>query len=400
VKRLPWIVGIALAVGAIVWSLGRPAKVVVVRATRGPAIAAVYATGTVEADPRVTVKARVPGTVAALLVKEGDRVKAGQLLARLDNKALAYDLQRTRADVRASTLRTAGASPQLAALTASRQSIAVDLKLAESELTRAEALEQKGAMARDELDRRRERVEKLKAEWAAAGARIASMQIDLRADRERAGAVEGAMAAQNADTEVRAPEDGTVIRKSVELGEAVVVSEPLFVVGDTDHLILEVKIDEADVGRVRVGQPVLVDLYAFAKENITGKVSELYPDADRDTKTFLAKVELDRPPEGLRSGMSAEVNIVTARHEHAVLVPAGAVSGDRLFVVDGGRARSRAVEVGLKDTRNAEIVSGVKPGDEVVLVGPDRLTDGERVSASEGKPPETARAPHDAMTVR
>ena len=110
------------------------------------------------------------------------------------------------------------------------------------------------------------------------------------------------MAAQNADTEVRAPLDGTVIRKSVELGEAVVVSEPLFVVGDTDHLVLEVKIDEADVGRVRVGQEVLVDLYAFANRNITGKVTELYPDADRDTKTFLAKVELDGRPRGCARG--------------------------------------------------------------------------------------------------
>ena len=98
--------------------------------------------------------------------------------------------------------------------------------------------------------------------------------------------------------------------------------------------------------------------------------------------------------------MSAEVNIVTARHDGAVLVPTGAVDGDQLFVVEDGRAHARTVKVGLEDTRNAEIESGVKVGDAVVIVGPDHLKDGQRVSASEGKPPEVARRAHDAMTVR
>jgi RND family efflux transporter MFP subunit len=211
---------------------------------------------------------------------------------------------------------------------------------------------------------------------------VASTEIDLSAERERVGAVEGAMAAQNADTEVRAPIDGTVIRKRVELGEAVVMSQPLFAVGNTDHLILEVKIDEADVGRVRVGQEVLVDLYAFSDRVVTGRVEELFPDADRDTKTFLARVALSSPPEGLRSGMSAEVNIVTARHEGATLVPAGAVTSGALYVVVEGHARRRAVTLGLKDPRRVEVLNGVRVGEQVVMVGPAGLSDGARVRAT------------------
>src|SRR5689334_12982561 len=141
-KRLAVLAPLMLVVGVIAWTTVRPTEVLVSTALRGPAIEAVYATGTVEADPRVVVKAKVAGTVAQLLVREGEKVKAGQLIARLDNKTLAYDLQRTRADVRASTLRNAGASPQLAALRAQRDSIAADQKMAEAELGRAQSLVQ------------------------------------------------------------------------------------------------------------------------------------------------------------------------------------------------------------------------------------------------------------------
>src|SRR5439155_706179 len=147
-RRLAWLIPFALLLGWCGWYVARPVAVTVTAATRGPAIEAVYATGTVEADPRVEVKAKVSGTVAQLAVKEGDRVKAGQLLARLDNKTLRYDLERARADLRASDRRTSATSPQLAALKASRESVSADAKMAEQELARAESLVAKGAMAR------------------------------------------------------------------------------------------------------------------------------------------------------------------------------------------------------------------------------------------------------------
>jgi HlyD family secretion protein len=307
-------------------------------------------------------------------------------LARIDNKSLRYDLERTRADLRASTARVSVSSPQLAALKAQRTSIEADVKLASAELSRGEALVQKGAMAQDELDRRRERLNKLKADWAAADARINSTEIDLRAERERLGAVEGSVAAQNADAEVRAPQDGTVTSRKVEAGEAVTLNQPLFTVGNTDHLLLECKIDEADVGRVRLGQEVLVDLYAFSDRVVMGRVADLYPDADRDTKTFLAKVEMQDKPEGLRSGMSAEVNVVVARHEGAVLAPAAAVTAGEARVVEEGRVQVRKVKTGLHDTRNVEVLDGLALGERVVVVGP-HLSAGARVAAVDGPPP-------------
>src|SRR5437588_12901783 len=122
-KRILWLLPLGGVVALIAFLALKPAAVVVSPVVRGPAIEAVYATGTVEADPRVVVKAKVSGTIGQLLVREGDRVKAGQLLARIDNKTLRYDLERTRAEVRASSARVGDGSPQMAALKAQRTSI-------------------------------------------------------------------------------------------------------------------------------------------------------------------------------------------------------------------------------------------------------------------------------------
>jgi multidrug efflux pump subunit AcrA (membrane-fusion protein) len=98
--------------------------------------------------------------------------------------------------------------------------------------------------------------------------------------------------------------------------------------------------------------------------------------------------------------MSAEVNIITDRHDDVVLVPAGAVASGKLFVAEDGRAHERAVRVGLRDPHNVEIVSGLKAGERVVIVGPKGLADGQRVSAIDGLTPVAERKSQNTMTVR
>jgi len=186
---------------------------------------------------------------------------------------------------------------------------------------------------------------------------------------------------------VRAPLDGVVLAKSVELGEVVVVNQPLFKVGDVTRLILEVSVDEADIGRVHDGRGsapasvVAVSLYAFPKQIQQGHVFEVLPDANRDRKAFLVKVKLDAPPEGLRSGMSAEVNIVAGEHDGALLAGTESVSDDAVWLVRDGRAQKQPIKVGYRDLLRAEVLSGLAEGDLVVVSGQDKLTEGMRVSA-------------------
>src|SRR5262249_13334912 len=157
------------------------------------------------------------------------------------------------------------------------------------------------------------------------------------------------------DTEVRAPLDGVVLVKHVELGEVVSVNQPLFTIGDTRRLVLEVSVDEADVARVSDGHDgrgasrAAVTLYAFADQVFAGRLYELLPDANRERKAFLAKVELSRPPTGLRSGMTAEVNFIAREADDALLAPSAAVTDGKVWVISGERAHQRTVTTGIRD---------------------------------------------------
>jgi len=387
------LVVVLVVVGALV-SLSRfkPVKVTAVPVVRGKAIDAVYATGTVEAEDRVQVKAKTTGSIAEIRVKEGAIVKKGDLLARIDNPVVSYDLKRGKADLSAASAQSGADAPRLLSLRGQWKSTDAELGAARKELGRLEKLGETGSISSAELDRGRARVAELEGAVAANEAEQRAMRIDLSANAQRQAATVESLASRVADTDVRAPLDGVVLSKFVEVGEVVGINQPLFKVGDTRKLLLEVSVDEADIGKVRDAKSgtapslVAVSLYAFPKQIFAGKVDEILPDANRDRKAFLVKVVFDDPPGGLRSGMSAEVNIVAGQHDGALLAETSAISEDGVWIVEDGHASRRPVKVGVRDLLRAEILLGVKEGDLVVVAGQDGLSDGKRVTASVKNP--------------
>jgi multidrug efflux pump subunit AcrA (membrane-fusion protein) len=382
------VVALAIA-GGIVAKRLQPLPVSVTPVVRGKAVDAVYATGTVEADDRVSVKAKSSGSIAEILVKEGQAVKKGDLLARIDNPAVTFDLKRGQADLSAATAQAGDNAPQLAALKAQADAITADLNTARTDLTRTEALAQSGSVAQADLDRAKSRVSQLEGQLASNQAQQRALRIDLNANAARQAAAVQSLASRVADTEVRAPLDGVVLAKNVEIGEVVAVNQTLFKVGDTRALILEVSVDEADVARVHDGNEkgtlasnAAVSLYAFPKEVFRGKVFDVLPDANRDRKAFLVKVRLEKPPAGLRSGMSAEVNIIAREEPDVLLAPSEAEADGAVWVVKDGRAHKQAVNVGIRDLLRVQILSGLGEGDQVVIEGQDKLTENARVAVT------------------
>ena len=379
---------VVLLVAAVVFLLNKlkPVPVTVSPVVRGKAIDAVYATGTVEAEDRVQVKAKSSGSVAEITVKEGAKVKKGDLLARIDNPAVSYDLKRGQADLSAATAQSGADAPQLLSLRGQWKAVQAELLSARQDLERIDQLAKSGSISAAEVDRGHARVAQLEGTLAANEAQQRSLRIDLSANTARQAVNVQSLASRVADTEVRAPLDGVVLAKSVELGEVVVINQPLFKVGDVTKLILEVSVDEADIGRVRDGRGgavssvVAVSLYAFPKQIYQGHVFEVLPDANRDRKAFLVKVALDSPPDGLRSGMSAEVNIVAGEHEGALLAGTESVTEDGVWLVRDGRAQKQPIKVGFRDLLRAEVLSGLAEGDLVVVSGQEKLTEGMRVA--------------------
>lgn len=390
--RIALVVAALVIAGVVVASRLKPVPVVAMPVVRGVAIDAVYATGTVEAEDRAQIKAKTSGSLAEIFVKEGDRVKKGDLLARIDSPALAFDLKRGKVDLNAAAAQGGSSAPQLAALRAQAAGISADLGVARRDAARLEQLLATDAIAAVEVDRAKARVAQLEATLAANEAQQKALRIDLSANAARQAAQVQTLESRLADTEVRAPLDGVVLTKQVELGEVVTVNQTLFKVGDTSRLVLEVSVDEADVARVhepageRPGSTVAVSLYAFPKEVFPGKVFEILPDANRERKSFLAKVRLDSPPEGLRSGMSGEVNVVVGRKEGVLLAPSEAEADGFVWLVDGRRVKKQPVKAGVRDLLRVEILDGLAEGALVVIEGQDKLQDGARVTVTRREP--------------
>jgi HlyD family secretion protein len=367
----------------------RPVPVTVTPVVRGKAIEAVYATGTVEAEERLRVKAKTSGSLSELLVKEGTVVKKGDLLARIDNPAVTFDLERGRVDLNAASAQAGPAAPQLEALKSRAESLKAELDVARQDLARAERLLSGGSIAQAEVDRGRARVTGLEGTLRALEAEKRGAGIDLRANAGRQAAQVKSLAARVADTEVRAPIDGVVLVKHVELGEVVSVNQVLLTIGDTRRLVLEVSVDEADVARVSDGRDgrsasrAAVSLYAFADKVFEGRLFELMPDANRERKAFLAKVELLETPPGLRSGMTAEVNFIAREADGALLAPTAAVTDGHVWVISGDRASKRSIKTGIRDLLRVQVLSGLNQGDRVVVEGQDGLTEDKRVTVKE-----------------
>lgn len=375
----------------------RPVVVDVARVVQGLAVEAVYASGTVEARTRVEVKARTGGVVGEVYAETGAHVTRGQILAKIDNPRVRHELRQSRLDLASAEALASPDAPELMQLAARARALETELSLARSELARSEALLADGAVPRAELERSRGRVESVASSLAANEAEARARRIHLHAERQLRAARVASQHERVDDGLVRAPIEGVLLARTVEPGEVVMENQVLFRVGDTRTLILELSVDEADVARISDGgesppTAAAITLAAYPRRTFEGHVLEVMPEADRARKAFLVKVAMAAQPRGLRSGMSAEVDLVLSSRR-GLLVPTASELGGQVWSVRDGRAYPAELEVGIRDPVQLEVLAGLDEGDQVVVAGIDRLRPGVRVSPREV--PRTA-PPRDA----
>ncbi|MBZ0094912.1 MAG: efflux RND transporter periplasmic adaptor subunit [Sulfuricella sp.] len=321
----------AVALGLFAYSKTR-ITVTLERPTRGPAVDAVYATGTVEPVYWSKVAPLGTGRIAAILARDGDPVKKGTVLARLEDQDKSANVM------------------QLAA----RRDFLKD------ELIRAQNLQRKGFFSTQALERAASDLKQAEAALAAANKPLA-------------------------DTLLTAPIDGVVLRQDGEAGETVLANQTLFWVGLAKPLRVIAEVDEEDIARVHPGQRVLIKADAFPGVVLEGLVAEITPKGDPINKSYRVRVSLpDDTP--LKVGMTTETNILVREEAHALLVPAAALSGGKLWVAENGRAKRLPVKTGTIGEKKAEILSGLK-GDETVIANPPpELKEGERVNIGQPRP--------------
>jgi multidrug efflux system membrane fusion protein len=321
-----WSVLVLAAAAAAAWFL-IPPTVAVVTPTRGPAVEAVYATGTVEAATMVPIAGRVTSTLASVEADEGDHVAEGQLLARFDDRDLQAVLRQLQAQE----------------------------AYAQQEYERNQRLQQTGAVSESTFDR-------AYSEWLAAKAATARA------------------AAEASYMELRAPIDGTIVKREGEVGELIPANQAIFWLTRDAALRIATEVDEEDIARVAVGQDVLIRADAFEGSIFAGRVQSITPMGDPVARTYRVRIALvgETP---LLIGMTAETNIVIRRDEDALLLPSGAVDAGRVWRVVDGRLEARPVSVGVQGGGRVEILSGVAMEDRIVAAPDASLEPGLRVRA-------------------
>ncbi len=330
--------------------------------TGSQAQALLTASGYVVAQRQAAVASKATGRLEYLGVVEGDRVKAGQIIARLENSGIAAELERAKA-----ALMEAGAESTEASLIYGRQK-----KMLTS-----------GGISQAEFETSEARHQRAVAGVASARAAVKSAEVALE------------------NTIIRAPFDGTVLAKSAEVGEMVAPFASsassrgaVVTMADMNSLEVEADVAEANIDRVRVGLPCEITLDAYPDTRYPGKVVKIVPTADRSRATVLVKVAFVSRDRRVLPEMSAKVNFLpqetklSAQNEAPVVaVPNSAVTlrnGVKMvFLVEGTTVRSVPVATGRVLGDLTEVKEGVASGDRVVLSPPGSLTTGMKIKTSE-----------------
>jgi HlyD family secretion protein len=338
---------------------------------RGDVARSVVATGKIQPLTKVDIKSKASGIVEHLYADYGDRVKAGQLLARLDREQLEASVRESRANL---------LSAQAAWERNKVEAQGPDLPFLKSALERARKLYADGLIAPSLLDDANMNYELAVNKQTAARSQTAV----ARAEVEKARA-----ALERAETDLKyativSPMDGLVLSRDVEVGDAVssilvLGSEAtrIMSIGDVSEVYVLGKVDEADIGKVFLGQPARIVVESFKDKKFDGKVTKISPlGVEKDNvTTFEVRVSIRNATGELKTNMTANAEIILQEKKGVLLVPESSVVYDRerkpsVEVPDPSAPdgmRKVAVTLGISNGVKTELVKGLKEGDQVVL---------------------------------
>ncbi len=283
---------------------------------------------------RATLAAEVPGTVEELYTEVGQRVRKGQILARIDTRALRQELAEAEAL----------------------------FEQAQDRFERAERLFEKRSITKEQ-------------------------QIDAVAARDVAGARLASAKLRLEKSEVKAPWNGHVAAKRVEVGDYAAPGQPLIEMVAMDRLKVQAPASAVDVPYLEVGVPVVVRVDIFPGETFAGEVVRLGAELDPDTRTLDVEVEIDNTDLRLRPGLFGSIELERRRIDNAILVPLDAiVDFERhkvVYVVEEGIARMRQIALGPLVGDRIVVEDGLAAGDQVIVAGQQQVAEGQRVVESE-----------------
>ena len=317
----------------------------------------------VDAVDRVELLPRVTGRLLALHVKQGDRVKKGQVVATLEHEQQDALILSTTA--------------QAASARADAEKARAEMLNAKTDLDRYSRLVKEGFSTQQQYDA-------IKTEYTSAEA---SYRAALARERQYE-AEEKRVKSEKNDYIIRAPINGIVLNDySLTAGAMISPSSPILDIADPRKLKATLRVPELKIFSVEVGMPVELRFDALPGETFSGGVTRIDQYVDPATRTSSVEIELDNEKQAggrLRPGMFGQAAIVEKAYKNSLTVPEGAIraseSGRYVYVVKDGKASMREVTAGIQEGGRVQILGGLSAGDEVVIFGGNNLRDGEAVT--------------------
>ncbi len=335
-----------------------PVAVETVKVVREDLVRAVIATGTTEPAREANLGPQMTARISKFLVKEGDKVKLGQVLVQLDNAEAGLRVQQTAAN---------------AASTRSQY------ELAKAEYDRLAPLAERGTVTPQQLQR------------------LAGQRDSLKAAADAAQVAEADAARNVTNTSVRAPFAGVISKVQMDVGEIATLMPPSVLVRlvDLSSVDVRVKVHERELARVAIGDAVQAK-FPSTGQSASGQVTFISPEIDPRTRNAEIVTRIPNAEGLLRAGMFAELEIKPKGSQEALIIPATAVAGTGesrfVFAVVNNTAERRKIRAAAIDSERVEVLEGLKEGEPIVASGLGRLSDGAPVTLSGGETPATAKA--------
>jgi HlyD family secretion protein len=366
----------------------------IVSVTRGLLVQTIVASGRVHAPQRVDIGSRITGGVAAIPVREGQTVKAGDTLIVLD----AAEAQAGVAQAQAAVLQARGRLRQLrdfnlpTAVQAERQA-EVNLENARRQYDRNRQLNARGFMGQSQLDDARRAFDTAQSQRHSARLQVATnapggsdYALAQAALRQAEANLRGAQS-REAYTLIRSPVDGTLIARDVERGDVVQPGKALMVLSPSGATQLVAQIDERNLASLKLGQHAVASADAYPDQRFAAELVYINPGIDAQRGSVEARFDVQPPPAYLRQDMTVSIDVEVARRQDAMVVPMEAVhytsTAPWAWKYKDGRIWRQPLRLGVHDAGRAEVLGGLQPGDRLALG--TGLHEGQHVRVATGK---------------
>jgi multidrug efflux system membrane fusion protein len=347
------------------------------------------AVGTVRARISSIVSSKVMGSIVAMKVREGDTVRAGQILVEIDSRETRIQTQKSGAGLVEMHGALDEVDRNIKAAESGQTAAEANRRLAASTFRRYQQLLERQSISPQEFDEVRARHEMADAEAETAGRMRQSLeakrrQVLARIDQAKAD-VAGSQV-YSSFTRIAAPITGVVVSRQADVGYMAAPGTPLLTIESGTDYRLEAAVQESQINKIHLRDLVQVQIDALGQQELAGTVVEIVPAADPASRTYLVKISIALPSGNqqiIRSGLYGKARFITGQMQ-AMTIPRKAVveSGQltSVFVVDqSGVARMRLVKTGKTYADRIEVLSGLKEGEQIVVDGVAAVNDGSRV---------------------